>query len=240
MSKKQLFGLEFWDTSMSEFISELKLFLSDNVPKAQKLIFTPNPEMLVLANKNNEFKKVLEMADYLLADGFGLKLWSKILFKNSLKNILTGSDLVSNILNNPIGSIFIIGGLNGAAEKVKSQFSQTVVGFFDGVVTEESSNSIIEQVKKSEAQIVLVALGAPKQEFWIYQYAYLMPNVKVFAGIGGAIDFESGIVKRAPRFFRLLGLEWLWRLFLEPKRIVRIWNAVVVFSFQCIKKKLFF
>ncbi|MEK7145938.1 MAG: WecB/TagA/CpsF family glycosyltransferase, partial [Patescibacteria group bacterium] len=99
-----------------------------------------------------------------------------------------------------------------------------------GFSHEDPNETAIALVKAKKPDLVVVAYGSPKQEFWMHQAAQELPDVESFIGIGGALDFWSGHIKRAPLFLRKLGLEWLWRLFLEPKkRFKRIWTAVVKF-----------
>jgi N-acetylglucosaminyldiphosphoundecaprenol N-acetyl-beta-D-mannosaminyltransferase len=88
-----------------------------------------------------------------------------------------------------------------------------------------------------EAQIILVNFGAPEQENFINEYRHKFPEARILAGVGGAFDFLTGRFKRAPKIFRNLGLEWLWRLFQEPKRIKRIYSAVIVFPFLSLTRK---
>jgi len=85
--------------------------------------------------------------------------------------------------------------------------------------------------------ILFVALGAPKQEKWIVENLKLMPSVKLVMGVGGAFDFMAGRARRAPKFLRAIGLEWLWRLFCQPRRIIRIFKAVVVFPWLVIRNR---
>jgi N-acetylglucosaminyldiphosphoundecaprenol N-acetyl-beta-D-mannosaminyltransferase len=238
MNKINFLGLDLVNAIFIDFFEEIKLILSSsNSEVSQKIIFTPNPEMYVEMQKNKDFFDCLKKADYLLPDGFGILLWSKLLFGKKFEERLTGVDFTEELLKFGKSKVYIVGGQVGAAKVVDSKF-ESVVGFFDGIVNEANTEKIISEINSSEAEIVLVALGAPKQEFWIIDNLKLLPKVKLFAGIGGSIDFMSGVQKRAPLVFRKLGLEWLWRLFLEPKRIVRISRATIVFSWICIHKRL--
>jgi len=93
----------------------------------------------------------------------------------------------------------------------------------------EREDEMIDAVLSAAPTIVLVGLGAPKQERWIARHADAFPSVRVMIGVGGAFDMWAGSRRRAPRAFRRLGLEWLWRLTLEPRRLPRIIRATVVF-----------
>ena len=105
-----------------------------------------------------------------------------------------------------------------------------IVDFFDGKVNEEMNKKIIQKIIDSKANVLFLGLGAPKQEIWIEKNKKNLPNIKFFAGLGGSFDFVAGKQKRAPIFLQKIGFEWIWRLFLEPKkRIKRIWRATVIF-----------
>ncbi len=95
----------------------------------------------------------------------------------------------------------------------------------------EENNKLLERVKQAKPDILFVAFGHGKQEKWLAEFIKEMPSVKVAMGVGGAFDYLSGRVRRAPRLVRQLGLEWLWRLIFQPWRVSRIWRAVWTFSF---------
>ncbi len=101
----------------------------------------------------------------------------------------------------------------------------------------ELNEKLISRINNAKPDILLVAFGAPKQEKWIYENLKKMPSVKLAMGVGGSFDFISGKTKRAPLIFQKLGLEWLWRLVLEPRRIKRIYNATVKFGWIIWKSK---
>jgi N-acetylglucosaminyldiphosphoundecaprenol N-acetyl-beta-D-mannosaminyltransferase len=234
MNKKTFLGYEFVNANMKDLLVELKSYLSVAKVNDQRFLFTPNPEMIVAAEKNKDFKQVLLNSDYLLVDGFGIQLFQFLFSGKKFKSRLTGSDLFSQFIEDSSQKIFLLGGAAGAAATVAERNS-SVVGFFDGDVNDENIAEIIEKIVQSGATVLFVGLGAPKQELWIAKHAYLLPSIKLFAGIGGSIDFVAGIQVRAPRLLRLVGLEWLFRLFKDPKRIKRIYTAVFTFSFLCIK-----
>jgi len=101
----------------------------------------------------------------------------------------------------------------------------------------ELNKQLIRRINNAQPEILFVALGAPKQEIWIYENLKKMPSVKLAMGVGGSFDFISGRIKRAPLIFQRLGLEWLWRLILEPRRIKRIYNATAKFGWVVLKNK---
>lgn len=235
MKKINFLGLSLVNANFFTFIEQIKADLKSEF-KNPKIVFTPNPEMYVEMRRNENFAGVLKKADYLIPDGFGILVWSKLLFGQKFKERLTGVDLTEDLLSSNYGKVYIVGGQPGAACIVAEKFN-SVVGFYDGKVNDDTSSKIIDEINSSGAEIVLVALGAPKQEFWIMNNLNKFVGVKLLCGIGGSIDFLAGFQKRAPMVFRKLGIEWLWRVILEPKRIGRIWRATVVFSLLCLKKR---
>jgi len=141
-------------------------------------------------------------------------------------------------------SIFLLGGRENVANKTKNVLETwfphiRIVGTYAGHPFTEDDEEILTRINAVKPQILFVAFGSPKQELWIRTYLAQMPSIKVAMGIGGAFDFISGTIKRAPLWMQKTGLEWLYRLFQEPKkRIPRIWNAVVIFPLQVLLYKL--
>jgi len=197
--------------------------------KAPAIICTPNAEIMMEAQSDTRLKGILNSAEMVIADGAGVVLASKILGCKPPLRRTPGYDLVKRLLSNSAESPFsfyLLGGKPGvaetAAEKLMSATpSLKIAGFCDGYFSEESTPKIIEQINASGAEILLVALGAPKQEKWMYDNKSLL-NPAVCIGIGGSLDVLAGKVALAPDFFRNNGLEWLYRLFKEPRRLRRM------------------
>lgn len=131
--------------------------------------------------------------------------------------------------------IFLLGGSEGSAKYINKKFS-TIAGYFDGMVNEKNIPKILEQINSSGANVLFVALGAPKQEIFIAEQEKFLPNIRVAMGVGGSFDFISGHQVRAPKNFRTLGIEWLYRLIKEPSRVGRIWTATGRFIAQVLNK----
>lgn len=165
-------------------------------------------------------------------------------YRSILPERVTGTDLMQKICEQvpPATRIFLLGAAPGIAEKTQHKLERkyhcTVVGTDDGSAHPEEYNRIRSVINASEADILFVAFGAPKQEIWLARNLPHLPTVKVAIGIGGAFDFISGHVPRAPKVMRQLGLEWLFRLLRQPSRIRRIYNATVTFPFRVIKSVL--
>lgn len=210
-------------------------------------IATPNPEMLLAARKNIRFHKVLNETDLNIPDGFGIIMASKMT-KHPLKERVTGTDLMQSICeHSPAGTkIFLLGAGHGVAEKTKTKLEQKnpkikIVGTYSGSPNVMEELSIIKMINDSEAQILFVAFGAPKQELWIARNLHEFKYLRLVMGVGGAFDFIAGHVKRAPEWMRKTGTEWLYRLVKQPSRIRRIFNATIrfpiVFLISKLKKK---
>lgn len=244
--KKNLYrGMDFYKGSMKNFISEV-YDLSSSKYKYPKLVVTPNPEMVVEMNKNSEFANVLQSVDYRLADGFGLWFLLKYFWGCKFLYRICGSDLMQEILNKNTQDdlkIYLLGAKEGVAASIAEMYpSSNIVGFDSPIYSEdESENEIIcQKIVNSEADLLFVAFGAPKQELWMWKNKEKLEGVKFVFGVGGAFDFIAGEVSRAPAIMRkYVGLEWLYRLIKNPlQRSKRIWNAV--FVFPCIFMKDFF
>lgn len=240
--KINILGVEIDDLSEAEIVD----LAAENLRVGKKtFIATPNPEMLVAAQKNGEFARVLNSADIKIADGAGLKLGAKIL-KKELKNRVTGTDLMNTICVQAAASrwkIYLLGAgqriARTAAENLKKSNPKLIIcGAESGGEFDEWDNRvIIEHINAVAPDLLFVALGHSKQEKWIFENLEKLPSVKLAMGVGGAFDFFAGRAKRAPHWMRGVGLEWLWRLIKEPKRYKRIWNAVVVFPWLCFRNK---
>lgn len=188
-------------------------------------IATVNPEFLVLASRDNLFRENLLSADLRVADGFGMVLAG--LLQGEEVPRFPGADLLQDILSiaeRDEFSVFLAlrkGGLS-SYEEIRAALLQRYPKLF--VV---DSDNELDNIGNST--IVLCNFGAPEQELFLETLRNNPNNVRLAMGVGGAFDFLTGKQKRAPQWLRVLGLEWLWRLILQPKRWRRIWNAVVVF-----------
>ena len=188
-------------------------------------IVTPNPELLVLANNNPEYKSILNKAKLALPDGIGV-MWGAWFMGIPLQQRITGVDLVKSLCNyvskRPITVGFLGAGPN-VAEKTAECLQKLYPGLRVGLVSQEWTGELKNlpagrQGKKVD--ILFIAFGSPKQEIWISEHLGDLP-AKVVIGVGGAFDFISGKVPRAPEVLRRLGLEWLFRLVIQPWRIMR-------------------
>lgn len=192
---------------------------------------TPNPELMMIAGKDNSYKKILNSADLALPDGVGV-VWASKLLGRTLRGRISGADLMENISRDvaerPI-TVGFLGGGPGIAEKASDCLRKKYPGLkvlltFGGNPDSKTLEFIKREVRKNSGDkkidILFVAFGSPKQEKWIAENLYDLP-AKITIGVGGAFDFVSGKIKRAPLWIRNLGLEWLFRLIMQPWRIRR-------------------
>lgn len=227
-----ILGVKIDQISLKEALGVADSF---SLPKSngQHFMVTCNPEIILYAQKDEAYKNILNTASLLVADGFGLILASKFL-NISLRERVVGVDFLEkfcNICANSGKSIFLLGGDQGVAKKtaenLKNKYPNLkIVGWLDGNIDLDNCHKTI---KNFSPDILFVAFGHPKQETWIYNNLAKIPSVKFAVGVGGAFDFISGKVWRAPKFMRKIGLEWFWRLLTQPWRVKRIFNAIIIF-----------
>lgn len=206
------------------------LFLFANFLDGDKCaqIITLNPEMLLETQKNSEFNRLIKESSLVFPDGIGLVYASKIV-GSPLKERITGIDFTKKaleLLSGKGGSAYFLGAKPGIAELAAKNISKEIpglkiVGVRDGYFKEEDELRIVEEINESGADMLCLALGSPKQEFFANKYKDKL-KCKVAIGIGGSFDVWSGTLKRAPQFYIDHNLEWLYRLIQEPKRINRI------------------
>jgi N-acetylglucosaminyldiphosphoundecaprenol N-acetyl-beta-D-mannosaminyltransferase len=206
-------------------------------------IFSVNPEKIMRARKDEELLLALREADYLIPDGIGAVLGARILYKEKTNRIpgIALMDLWLQTAQRKKYRIFIFGArpavnFKAAIEIQKKYPSLELVGYCHGYLEEGSDSRIIRQINNLQTDILFVGLGSPKQEKWIHRHKKSL-RVKICMGVGGSLNVIAGRVKRAPRFFQIAGLEWLYRLFREPGKYRRQ-HFLPQFAFELLKKKL--
>ncbi len=226
INKINILGIPIDNITMDEALNKVKDYL---VQDGIHTIYTPNSEIMMEAIRDKSFENILKESDMLVADGAGVVLASKII-GHKLPERIAGFDLVKNILQYSSKThlkIFLLGAKPGVAEEaavnIINEFPGVqIVGWHHGYFNEEEEDKIIEKINSSKAQILLVALGAPKQEKWIHKNKDRFDNVRICIGVGGSLDVLAGTTSLAPPFFREHGLEWLYRLYKEPHRFWRM------------------
>lgn len=191
-------------------------------------VYTPNSEILLYAYHNPDYCTVLNRGDRVTPDGIGVVYASKIL-KHPLPERVGGFDLVNVVLEKMAGtgrSVYLFGAKPGVADlaskNICKQYPGTIVcGTADGYFDSEKEQEIIKDINEKKPDLLLVCLGFPKQEAWIDAHKNQL-SAKVIMGLGGSLDVFAGTVKRAPKGFQKLGLEWLYRLLKQPSRAGRM------------------
>ncbi len=248
-NKSVILGVELSKLNLNQTLELIDKFL--NSSKSHK-IFTPNPEICLKASKDKQYKKILNSADINIPDGFGLKVGGAILGQK-VPHRITGVDLTYKLLkqaNDKKLKIMLLGGKGDTAKKaaknIKKDFTGLqIVGAGEGIQIKyekgkisydrKQNQNILNFINQVKPDILFVAFGAPKQEYWIYENIFRIKSVKLVLGVGGTLDFIAGKIKRAPKWMRKIGFEWLFRFIQEPRRIKRILNALILFPLTCIK-----
>ena len=198
---------------------------------------TVNPEFIVVAQQDEEFRQIINRSALALPDGIGLAKAARFLKTSPLPERVTGSDLVIRLaeLSHQKGyRIYFLGAQEGVAAttvaRLKARYpGLQVAGYYAGSPDPAEDEAIAQRVLPTRPDILLVAYGAPRQDKWVARNLERL-QVPVCIGIGGSFDFIAGTAQRAPVWLQRLGLEWLHRLITQPWRWRRIWNAVIRFS----------
>lgn len=202
-------------------------------------VVTPNPIMVMTARENEKLRSALEDADLSLADGVGIISAANRLgtpLPERVTGIDTGYDVLKKLAEIG-GSIYLLGAKPGVAKKAGMVIREhlpglSIVGTHHGYF--DSDKEIITNIKEKKPDLLIVCLGSPRQEIWVYENKEMLSGVGAIMCLGGALDVWAGNVKRAPTLFIKLRLEWLWRMICEPKRMK---NLPLMFKFQCLTRK---
>lgn len=195
------------------------------------VVFTPNVDHLMQLRKDSEFREAYKQADFRVCDSQVLIHAARFL-GTSFKAKISGSDLFPMFCehhrNNQNIKIFLLGGASGVPQKAQANINARIgreiiveahSPSFGFEKSEAECQQILERIRQSSANVLVVGLGAPKQEKWIAKYRNQLPEIDIFMGVGAAVDFEAGNKPRAPQLVSKLGFEWLYRLASEPKRL---------------------
>jgi exopolysaccharide biosynthesis WecB/TagA/CpsF family protein len=220
-----ILGLPVSAITYAEWLTVIAEWVSGDQPHH---VCTINPEMIMIAQKDVNFHNILSRADLTVPDGVGL-LWAARHIGKPLPERVTGSDGVPLIASEAAKrgwKLYLLGAAPGVADKAAEILRARhpdlqIVGVYGGNPSAAEEDAIVERINASNADILFVAYGAPNQDKWI---ARNLPRlrVKMAMGVGGSLDFVAGVMPRAPESFQRLGLEWLYRLYLQPWRILRM------------------
>lgn len=230
--------------SMEEasYIAEKALISSRQIK-----IVTLNPEMVINASNDFEFQATINNANLIVPDGTGiiwaLKLLNPGLFKNAKR--IPGIELCEKMLitaNELSKKVAVFGGTNNILGKLSSAFKNkypniNLVKTVDGYQGKEKDFEIANIIASCNPDLVLIALGSPRQEIWINTYADLFPQ-SIMIGVGGSLDVWSGKCKRAPQWIRDISLEWLFRALSQPQRTSRILKTLPRFIYMVLREKI--
>lgn len=207
--------------------------------EGKKAIYTPNSEIILYASKNEEFMSRLNSADLIIPDGIGVVYGAKIV-GNPLPERVAGFDLLKSLFPKMAEkklSLYLLGAKPGVAEKAGENLLRdypgiVIKGVHDGYFKDDKE--VIDDINNKKPDLLLVCLGFPKQENWIYEHKTEL-DVKAMIGAGGCLDVFSGLSERAPDFYCRHGIEWLYRLKKEPWRFMRM-TALPVFALKVLFK----
>ena len=223
MSRIDVLGVSFDDLTMDEAVEIALGFMQD---RRACYACTPNPEIVMAAKGDAALRAALSGAELVLADGVGITKAAAML-GTPLKSRVPGIDFASNVISRLAergGSVYLLGAKPLVAEAAAEKLSQTypgivIAGTNDGYFTDDAP--VIEKINAASPDFLMVCLGSPKQELWMSANAGRL-SCGLMAGLGGSLDVLAGNVQRAPETWRRLGLEWLYRVIKEPKRLGRV------------------
>lgn len=238
--KENILGFEVNLFSMDEALQYVNCCLKEN--KGLHIV-TINPEMIELGTKNPDFGRVLNESDLVIPDGVGIKLALKC--KGINQENIPGVEFSKRLMNICALDGYSIGLLGAkeqivqlASKKLRDEIQGINITYIRNGYFSDSEKGIVKsELKAISPRVVFVALGAPKQEFFISELKTEMPET-VFIGVGGSFDVWSGVTKRAPLIYQKLGLEWLYRTIKEPYRFKRIFPTLPLFVIRVIMESI--
>lgn len=242
----QILGINVDSTNKSQVLTRVDDFISDST---KFYIVTPNPELLIMAQKNSKLKNALNSADIAIPDGVGLKAADLSL------NIIKGRELFMDLIklaSQKNWRVFLLGGLTNEAElakwKLKELYQNLRIESCKGPrlgsdakpktdIDERVERDSIAMINRFQPDLLFVAYGNPKQEIWIHENLGKL-NIGGAMAVGGTFRYVSGLSLLPPGWMGRIGLEWLYRAITEPVRLVRIFRAVIVFPLKLFLYKL--
>ncbi|AEV30034.1 exopolysaccharide biosynthesis protein, WecB/TagA/CpsF family [Sphaerochaeta pleomorpha str. Grapes] len=224
-----LLGIPILNITMAEALDLLFSSLTDQ--KETKEIHFVNAHCINVAAKQNDYLAILKNAEAIFPDGTGIRKAGEAL-KNPIIDNVNGTDMFPLLCERCAQegkTIYLLGAGPSIAEKAAHWANahakkDIIAGFHDGFFSKDEEKGIVEAINASKADILLLAMGVPRQELWIHAQKNLL-TVPVAMGVGGLFDFYSGSISRAPSWMRKTGIEWVWRLLMEPKRM---WKRYII------------
>ena len=223
MEKIRTLNVDILDITSDELLDRLD----------EGVLVTPNIDHLVKLQHDRDFYRIYRRAEWVVCDSRVLSLLTR-LSRRPIREAIPGSSFFTSYYmyhrNDPDCRIFLLGAAEGVADKAMARINaavgrQIVVGAHSPSFGFENNDAecraIVDIVNRSGANVVLVGVGAPKQEKWIDRWKGEMPGVKLWMALGATIDFEAGNIRRAPRAWQKMGMEWFYRFVCEPRRLFR-------------------
>ena len=223
METTRLLNIDILCITQQELLSQMK----------EGVLYTPNVDHMVELQKNRLLYDAYQEAEWIVCDSRILQLFSRML-KKKIPEAIPGSSFFPAFYNyhrnNPDCKIFLLGAAEGIALKAQKEINSAmgrdmVVGAHSPSCgfekNEKECMDLVDMVNRSGATVLVVGVGAPKQECWIHRYRKHMPNVKIFMALGATIDFEAKTLKRAPIIWQKMHMEWFYRFLREPKRLFK-------------------
>ncbi len=223
--KHEILGVGVNSLRMADAVNLVEKYMDD---RANVIVATANAEMLMNATRDADLKRILNSAALVVPDGAGT-VWAAHQLGYDMPERVAGYDLAQELMKRAPQKdrrIFFFGSAPGVADKAKLKAEElypgiNIVGTRNGFFTEQDIPDILEEIKKANPDLLLVALGVPKQEKFLDKY-YKELGVPVSIGVGGTFDVMAGVMKRAPLWMQKAKLEWLFRGMLQPKRAGRL------------------
>lgn len=228
MARIKFMNTEIDNLTMDETLEEVDKLIKEN---KCSYVVTPNVDHIVQLEKDEELQKVYQNASLILTDGKPL-IWISKLYKTPIKEKISGSDLfprVCHLASIKNYTMYLLGAAEGVADKAAKNLMNKYKGLkivgtysppFGFEKDEAEMNKIKKQIQDVHPDILVVGLGCPKQEKFMYNYCKEL-GVPISFGLGASIDFEAGNIKRAPRWMSDHGLEWLYRITQDPRRLTK-------------------
>lgn len=221
--RTEIMGVGFDDLTLDEAAQRAAGMIDEG---GFHYVVTPNPELVDRARREEPFRQALNGADLVLPDGIGVVYAARLLGRR-LKGRCPGIDFAGKLMEHMARTglrLYLLGAKPRVAEAAAARLEirypgLTICGTHDGYFQEDAP--VVEEIRRAGADVVFVCLGAPKQEYWMVKNGPAT-GARLMAGLGGSLDVFAGVVERAPESWQRLGLEWLYRLTREPKRIGRM------------------
>ncbi|MCK8060274.1 MULTISPECIES: WecB/TagA/CpsF family glycosyltransferase [unclassified Fusibacter] len=242
MKKRSILGVSFSDHTMAETITYLDWVL--NKEKAQPFhIITANPEIVMQVNRDNEFKKIAEASDLIVADGIGI-VWGSFILGRRIKNRIMGIDLLTELFGlceQKKHSVYLLGASEETNQTLYEQIRKEypnlkIAGRRNGYFDVDEDDEIVSQIRESDVDFLVMAMGSPRAHKWFKKNRDKL-NIKMTIDVGGGFDALTGAVKRAPAFVQKMNIEWLYRRLQDPSRKERQ-KDLYRFAFEVVKERV--